>query len=362
MALTQPILYTKTAFDATRATVFEFNVISGTQVTANTLTIKDNATLQTVYSETQNTFRFQHTLPANKLSNGTYYQAYLTTKDAQGNVSVASNTIQFYCYSEPSFAFTNMPINNIIQNSSFNFEVTYNQKEGETLNAYIFNLYNINGVLLSTSNTQYIASASVPTKISYMFSGFEDNTEYIIECKGVTAQGTQISTGQLHFTVSYIQPTLYSTFFVSNNCKDGYITIRSNVVGIPGVAEPDPPKFINNEELDLTAPGSNVVWNEGYQFDNNWTVKLWGRNFTPNTEIYRFSNTDGDIIIFKYCEDNTNAWIEMRALHHDWTYGYTTQSQLIAIPKDTEKIFIWIRRINNIYELKIENLGEGVIV
>ena len=75
MALTTPILYSVSAFDATQAQTFLFNVLGGSQVVANTLTIKNNATLAVVYSATQTTFKFEHILPANTLTNGTYYQA-----------------------------------------------------------------------------------------------------------------------------------------------------------------------------------------------------------------------------------------------------------------------------------------------
>ena len=174
MALTTPILYTVDAFDATKAQVFNFNVLGGNQVVANTLTIKNNATLATVYSATQNTYKFTHTLPANTLTNGTYYQATLTTKDAQGNISNASAPIQFYCYSQPSFEISNMPSGNVITNSSFAFAVMYNQAQGETLNAYVFNLYSASGALISTSNMMYNTNTSLPLNVSYLFSGFED--------------------------------------------------------------------------------------------------------------------------------------------------------------------------------------------
>ena len=85
MALTTPILYSVNAFDAQNSFIFQFASIGGNQAVANTLTIKNNATLSTVYSATQTTFKFEHILPANTLTNGTYYQATLTTKDAQGN-------------------------------------------------------------------------------------------------------------------------------------------------------------------------------------------------------------------------------------------------------------------------------------
>ena len=48
MALTTPILLAKNAFDATKEEKFEFNVVSGDQITANTLVIKDNETLAQV--------------------------------------------------------------------------------------------------------------------------------------------------------------------------------------------------------------------------------------------------------------------------------------------------------------------------
>ena len=185
MALTTPILYSVPAFDAQNSFVFQFASIGGNQVIANTLTIKNNATLTTVYSATQTTFKFEHTLPANTLTNGTYYQATLTTKDAQGNISNASVPIQFYCYSQPSFEISNMPTGNIVTNSSYAFTVTYNQAQGETLNAYVFNLYSASGALISTSNTMYNTNTSLPLSVSYLFSGFEDKTTYSIEVRRI---------------------------------------------------------------------------------------------------------------------------------------------------------------------------------
>ena len=48
MALTTPILYSVPAFDAQNSFIFQFASIGGSQVVANTLTIKDNATLTTI--------------------------------------------------------------------------------------------------------------------------------------------------------------------------------------------------------------------------------------------------------------------------------------------------------------------------
>ena len=93
MSLTTPLLYTVPAFDATNEQVFTFLSVGGSQVVANTLTIKNNATLATVYERTQVSYRFAHVLPANTLTNGTYYQATLTTKDAEGTLLLQSSFI-----------------------------------------------------------------------------------------------------------------------------------------------------------------------------------------------------------------------------------------------------------------------------
>lgn len=355
--LTTPILYSVPAFDAQNSFVFQFASIGGSQIIANTLTIKNNATLTTVYSETQTTFKFEHILPANTLINGTYYQAVLTTRDAQGNESNASAPIQFYCYSQPMFEISNMPSGNIVTNSSFAFTVTYNQTQGEILNAYVFNLYSVSGALISTSNTMYNTDTSLPLNISYLFSGFEDNASYSIEVTGVTVNGTQITTGRIPFTTNYTKPDMFSFLFLTNNCKGGYITIKSNVIGIDGVSNPEPPIYIDNQEVDLRADGSYVEWHNGYVIADNWTMRLWGRDYTPNTEIFRFSNINNDIVTIDYCADDTYCWFELRVKHGDWLWGYVTESSHIALPTSTEQVFCWLRRIDNLYELKIENRG-----
>lgn len=359
MALTTPILYSISAFDASQAATFTFNVLGGSQVVKNTLTIKDNATLTTVYEETQTTFQFKHTVPADTLTNGTYYQATLTTQDADGNVSNASNAIQFYCYATPSFSISNMPTGNVITNASYAFQVTYNQEQGEILNAYVFNLYGASGALISTSGQIYNTSSTLPFTASHLFSGFEDRATYSIEVNGVTAEGTQITTGRIQFTTNYTAPDTFSFLFLTNNCKGGYITIESNVIGIDGETNPEEPTYIDNDEINLRVDGAYVQWVDGYVVPDDYTMRLWGRRFNDNAEIFRFSNINGDIVAITYRTDSTQCWWEMKALNNGDLWGYVIESEHIAKPETTEALFCWLRRIDNIYELKIENRGVG---
>ena len=284
MALTTPTLMQQNAFDATQAHVFTFNVYSGSQITGSKLTIKNNATLETVYDGTITSYAFEHTVPANTLTNGVYYQASIQTMDAQGNFSPASNIIQFYCYSAPTLVFNNIPTANIIPSASFAFEVKYNQAEGEALDSYVFNLYTTAGTLISTSGRLYNTTTTVPTVFAYTFSGFNNGEDYVVEVNAATVEGTQITTGKQTVFVQYSQPGMFSSLYLTNNCKNGYITVQANVIGINGEVNPSPPKYITRNEqvyLDLTNTHTSdtppyVQWTEGYEIPDNYVIRIWG--------------------------------------------------------------------------------------
>ena len=278
MALTTPTLMQQNAFDATQAHVFTFNVYSGSQITGSKLTIKNNATLETVYDGTITSYAFEHTVPANTLTNGVYYQASIQTMDAQGNFSPASNIIQFYCYSAPTLVFNNIPTANIIPSASFAFEVKYNQAEGEALDSYVFNLYTTAGTLISTSGRLYNTTTTVPTVFAYTFSGFNNGEDYVVEVNAATVEGTQITTGKQTVFVQYSQPGMFSSLYLTNNCKNGYITVQANVIGINGEANPMPPNYktLLGENVVELQGNQYVQWTEGYEIPENFTLRIWG--------------------------------------------------------------------------------------
>lgn len=298
MALTTPTLMQQNAFDATQARVFTFNVYSGSQITGSKLTIKNNATLETVYDGTVTSYAFEHTVPANTLTNGVYYQASIQTMDAQGNFSPASNIIQFYCYSTPTLVFNNIPTANIIPSASFAFEVKYNQAESEALDSYVFNLYTTAGTLISTSGRLYNTTTTVPTVFAYTFSGFNNGEDYVVEVNAVTVEGTQITTGKQTVFVQYSQPGMFSSLYLTNNCKSGNITVQANVIGINGEVNPSPPKYITRNEqvyLDLTNTHTSdtppyVQWTEGYEIPDNYVIRIWGSlgaEVLPTTSLFQ---------------------------------------------------------------------------
>lgn len=368
MVLIKPTLYSVPAFDSVNPFIFAFTVQGGSQVEANTLQIVNNSTGITVYEKTQTTFKFEHNLAPNTLTNGVYYYAKVKTRNTLGEESPYSNPIPFYCYTTPLIEFINLPVTKIITDSSFNFEFTYSQAQNEKLNSYIVNLYNNAGEILSTSGNKYVGGAIPPNVLSYQFSGFENNSSYKIEVTGITVENTIVTSGKIDFNVRYIVPNVFVLADLTNKCDEGYINIKSNIILIEGESNPSPPVYINNKKIDLRGNNSWVRWTKGYVLNGDFTLGirgeklsinktnaiLWNENDTQDTpnkiEItlrqgYNYNNPTLQMYVDAYIYNNT-------------TIPYYIYSNYINIPAGLDQLFVWTRRINNIYEIKLENKGE----
>lgn len=360
MALTRPILNSTVAFDASQEHIFTFNVIGGDQVVRNQLTIIRQSDNIAVYQSSQETFSYTHVLTADSLINGEYYYAYIQTFNYNNDISSESNNIQFYCYSTPDFNFQNIPSSGIITNTSYNFEIYYNQNEGETLNSYIFDLYNSQGNLLATSGTLYNSYSSVPLTFYYNFAGFANNTAYYIKATGVTSQGTQISTTLNYFYVQYTQPPTYSLIELNNNCEGGYITIKSNLREIDGKSNPDPPIYTdNNTAIDLRNLDNYVIWDENYVVNDDFTASLWGHNFNINSSIITMSDGNSILTInYKNYDDNLK-FVEL--IVRDGDVFYYIYSNPVFVSSD-DRLQVWFKRIGNLYEIELYNLEESPLL
>lgn len=285
--LTQPIINPIAAFDATQAQAITFVVIGGAQVIGNRLVISDNQTGAEVYNQLQSTMKLEHLVPANTLANGGYYNAVVYTIDSGNNESEASTAIPFYCYSQPSLTIDNIPATETIENGTYKFTGNYLQQENELLNSYQYTLYDSNRDILSQSPLIYYNTD--PT-LSYTFVGMSNDTSYYIELSGETINGTKITSGLRYFTVRYIQPASFAICDLVNNCENGYIQISSNIVAIDGKSNPDPPIYIDDKEVDLRDPDSWVEWNSGFRIQDDFTMRVWGRDFNDYQNIITLTN------------------------------------------------------------------------
>lgn len=367
MSLNRPILLTTPSFDATKQKIFLFNVESGgAQIVANQLTIKNQNGNTIVYQEKQQSFRFEHVLPANTLKNGEYYSATVAVYDSLGNESPASLYIQFRCYTSPSIEFVNLPSNNIINNNTYEFQFIYNQEQGERLDNYVMNLYNSSQVLVSTSSVVYVGNGSPPYTGSYLFAGFEDNTVYYLEIIGATINGAVVETGKIQIDISYVKPDLFTLLSLKNNCDEGYISVASNIVLIGSETNPAPPIFIDGKEVDLSGEGNYVDWNSGYSVNGNFLARAWFRNPNVNSQIIQFSNVMGQTIKVTYRNgyenveaSNLQSYVEVYVKSIDGL-EYYIYSNYTNILSQLEYYMVYLRRIDNIYEIKLLPLKENI--
>lgn len=285
--LTQPIVNPISAFDATKSQTISFVVIGGAQVIGNRLVISNNETGVQVYNQTQSTMKLEHTIPAGTLTNGGYYNAVIYTIDNSGSESDASIPIPFYCYSTPVLTIDNIPASETIENGTYTFTGSYSQLENEVLNSYQYTLYDSNREILSQTPLIYYQTDS---SLSYTFVGMSNDTSYYISLTGETVNGTSITTGYLYFTVRYLQPTSFAICDLVNDCDNGYIQISSNIVAIDGISNPDPPTYIDDKEVDLREDGTYVQWNEGFDIKDDFTMRVWGRDFNPYENIITMTN------------------------------------------------------------------------
>lgn len=285
--LTQPIINPISAFDATRAHSINFVVIGGAQVIANRLVIRDNQTGSEVYNKMQSTMKLEHTIPANTLKNGGYYNAVIYTIDSGNNESTASTAVPFYCYSQPVLTIDNIPATETIRNGTYKFIGSYLQQENELLNSYQYTLYDSNKDILSQTSLIYYES---DTSLSYTFVGMSNDTSYYVELSGETVNGTKITSGLKYFTVRYIQPASFAICDLVNNCENGYIQISSNIVAIDGTSNPTPPIYIDDKEVDLRDPKSWVRWSSGFRIQDDFTMRVWGRDFNEYQNIITLTN------------------------------------------------------------------------
>lgn len=97
-------------------------------------------------------------------------------------------------------------------------------------------------------------------------------------------------------------------------------------------------------------------------------MRAWGRNFNENQNIITLTNdinteANPNKIELKWMttdksQESVKAYVLLKCWNAN-TMPYVIHSNYIAIPENTDNIFIWVRRNKNIFDLKIENLTKG---
>jgi len=300
----------------------------------------------------------KHTIAPNILTNGTCYNAELQVFNKENIASSMSNRIVFYCYTTPVLRFTNIVENQIIRSSSYIPTLEYTQNEGELLNEYQVILYDIHHTQVYQTGILYTLE-----NMKAHISNLSDNAKYYLRAVGKTLNGMDVDSGYIPISVEYIHPSLYAIVSLENNPVKKHIKIQSNIIPIEGIITPEPAIYINEKAIDLTADGTNVVFNDGFCIEDNFTLEYKDCGF-KNTQCLLLLTEGNKKIELFYREGKFSGDINQKAYTWlkvtDRTTIYISASELIDIPLPTELLHIWIRRINNLYDVKMTNTKEVV--
>ena len=199
------------------------------------------------------------------------------------------------------------------------------------------------------------AISAISLNIDYTFAELNDKETYYIEVNGQTMHGMIVDTGMILFSVEYETPNVFTIINLDNNCEGGYITIKSNLVGINGESNPSPPIYIdNNTAIDITGTGDYVLWDSGYKINGDFTASLWGRNFNENNEIINLSDGMQNLIINYQKDENDSYYVELIVREGFLIYYIYSDSVNVS---SNDELQIWFRRINNLYEIGLYNLS-----
>lgn len=357
--MSQPILYQILPFDVTVGTRLTF-AFNGNQIFSNEVVITDNTNGQIVYQvkKTNVMSTFHDIAPNSGLKNGGYYTAKVRVFDKDDTPSEYSNLRTFYCLETPDFGFSNFTEYQIIENSQYTLELNYDDKgQSEPLDTYYIVLYSSTMSVLRNSGVIPASSS-----MNYKLTDLENGTQYFIRAVGTTLNGIVLDTGALEFSVNYIRPLYWAYVDLQNNRNDGNIKISSNIVSIEGTSNPYPPSYLNESEVDLRSDKSWVKFDNNFVIGESFCSQIRCRGLKSGENILTLSGTDSEIVL-KYIEGYFNSfsktdkcsYIVLRMVQAGTIY--TLISNKIAVPNEADMIHIWIRKIIESCEIKIENLG-----
>lgn len=351
--MVSPSITSINPFDAKTAYDITFRVQNATSYKneiriqqANNLNVVYNVTVGSGTQAAPNHF----TIPANTLRNGIRYKVSIRVADNEGTWSAWSQDSYFYCFSPAVLKFTNVPSDEIIDDSTFGARVLYTQNEGEELQSYTFYLYDSNRVLLSSSDTAYSTY-----DIRYVYSGLESGSTYFIRVTGTTMHNLFCDSGYIRIKSDFTKPAAYSILYLTNYPEEGYITARSNV----NLVNPDGNELYeyNNGWIDLRR--KPLTYPKGFKIDNDFTmwvkIKDCYKNLNP---LVKLENPAGGVIyLSSFILPTGEIYYRLTATPFDGTsvtpFDYIVYSNLLPALTNSDEVTICVRREHDIFDIKV---------
>lgn len=346
-AIIHPII----PFDSANGTNISFTW-NGNQIYKVRCIIKNNETNETVYDETIDTMKQSFTIPGDSgLVNGTYYVAFITVFDVDGNESSLQKIgTPFYCFTTPTFELSISP-DQIIQTSSYRVSLTYSQLEKEPLDSYEIILYSYQKNEIQTSGILYDINDS-----NFLMTELQNANEYYVRATGTTLNGILLDTGYIHFTVAYTLQSGFSTLELNNLPEVGGIEVRSNIISTEGQAKNEDVVYLDPRGIDLT--DNEVEYDVGFQVKGDFSQMFRIRDPKINNIIVTMTDEEQEVMInVIYREGNyasstgKQCYLELQASFSEEKIKYVSMSNFIDIPDETKDIVFYVNRQGSFYDL-----------
>ena len=387
MALVKPIVNSVVAFDATRGTTITFTANGGDQVVGNQIYIVTNPSdpneqdeqERVAYNHTVTSFELSHVIPPNAsatvtLTNGSYYKLRIRTFDSLGNYSEWSDYVPFYCYATPSLAL-NVNSGQTIHSSTFAFNLTYTQAQGEKVNYAIINLYNSNEILIDSSGNIYDTSTPPISFPPYNVSGLQNHTNYKVKATAETINGTIVETPMISFTVDYETVDNDNKLIATVNDCEGYINIRSNIIDkIEIQSNPSPLTYIDDDtmaymlntisDITLANPAdsdrlsNSVTWARWGKLNipTDFLLRAWFYPARQPFEVIRLTNSEYGTLGTSYIQVKLQRSSTTDYISVTTNNGVHIDRPLNTFCNGNTKIFLWLRVISNSWDVRVEVL------
>lgn len=294
MALTTPILRAiTTALDATKEYTFLFDNYGGDQISQHNIVIQNNNTGAEIYNQTVSSFQSKSILAASTLTQNIQYRIKIRIGNINNGWSEFSSWVVFWCFA-PAVLTIPTVVGGIVYNQNVLFTGTYTQQYDQ-IQAYFFNLYGYDNVLLETSPLIYTSDAS---SISCMFTGLKNNTYYKIELRTLSVHNTEVSSGLFIFLPTYISPTLNSSVTLTSLEEQGLVQVDSQIVQIIGTGVDF--SYEDSDWVNITATNGLISFKEGMTFTSDFTLKIWIKNIPIKVTFVKLLADNGDIQLQYY--------------------------------------------------------------
>ncbi len=274
-----------------------------------------------------------------------------------------------YYASQPTLSL-NISDGDIIDTSGYTFILNYSGDE--PLDYAIFYLYDENNNLINQSEKLF--NPNDPPLIVYKyFGGFLDNTSYKIKAYVKTFHGLEVETDLINFNIEYESPILYAPFKLENKCNDGYIKVESDIFIGEGESNPSPMIYIDEgEKYSAYAIKSDPViqygrdtsswiyWENGVDINTDFVIKFWFNVGTVNNDILRLYNDNGNYINIKFKRLNRSIY----ELNGDYIEVSTSENVIAnsnilhSRTNGTNKYFLWIKVVNNQWEVILQEVSK----